>query len=144
MKAIPLKILSALLSGIIFGVGLAASGMTSTQKVLGFLDIFGQWQADLLFVMISAVLVTVVCFRFVLGRSKPLFDTKFHLPTASGLDSRLISGAIIFGLGWGVYGYCPGPAIAALSYLQMDNVLFVGAMIIGMALSGRYMKMTSK
>jgi uncharacterized membrane protein YedE/YeeE len=144
VKAIPVKILSALLSGIIFGAGLAASGMTSTQKVLGFLDIFGQWQADLLFVMVSALLVTIVSFRFVLGRSKPVFDTKFHLPTSSSVDFRLIGGAVIFGLGWGIYGYCPGPAIAALSYFQLDSLLFIVAMIVGMALSGFYTKLSSK
>ena len=139
-----MKILSALLSGIIFGAGLAASGMTSTQKVLGFLDIFGQWQADLLFVMVSALLVTIVSFRFVLGRSKPVFDTKFHLPTSSSLDFRLIGGAVIFGLGWGIYGYCPGPAIAALSYFQLDSLLFIAAMIVGMALSSFYSKLRLK
>lgn len=144
MKAIPVKVCSALLSGIIFGVGLAASGMTSTQKVLGFLDIFGQWQADLLFVMVSAVLVTIISFRFVLGREKPVFDDKFHLTTISSVDFRLIGGAVIFGLGWGIYGYCPGPAIAALSYFQIDNVLFVVAMIVGMSLSGLYMKFSAR
>ncbi len=144
MKAISIKILSALLSGIFFGAGLAASGMTSTHKVLGFLDIFGQWQADLLFVMVSALLVTIVSFRFVLGRKKPLFDSNFHLPTNASIDFRLISGAVIFGLGWGIYGYCPGPAIAALSYFQVDTLVFITAMIVGMALSSFYMKFSSK
>jgi uncharacterized membrane protein YedE/YeeE len=139
-----MRVLSALLSGIVFGAGLAASGMTSTQKVQGFLDFFGEWQADLLFVMASAVLVTIISFRFILSRAKPLFDVKFHLPTATSIDFRLIGGAVIFGLGWGVYGYCPGPAIAALSYFQTDGILFVVAMVAGMTLSGLYVKFSGK
>lgn len=138
-----MKILSALFGGLIFGIGLAAAGMTSTQKVLGFLDVFGEWQADLLFVMVSALLVTIISFRIVLARSKPLCDIKFHLPTGSEVDARLVIGAVIFGIGWGVYGYCPGPALAALAYLQPDNLMFIVAMIVGMALSGLTTKLTS-
>jgi uncharacterized protein len=129
-----MKNLVALLAGLIFGVGLAASGMTDTQKVLGFLDIFGDWQADLLFVMGAAVLVTVIAFRFVLKRQHPILDVQFHLPTGTHLDKRLMGGAAIFGIGWGVYGYCPGPAIATLAYLQKESLIFVGAMIVGMVI----------
>jgi uncharacterized membrane protein YedE/YeeE len=144
MKPTSMKVWSALLGGIIFGAGLAASGMTSTQKVQGFLDVFGEWQADLLFVMVSAVLVTIISFRFILSRAKPLFDVKFHLPNATSIDFRLIAGAVIFGLGWGVYGYCPGPAIAALSYFQTDGILFIVAMVAGMTLSGFYVKFSGR
>lgn len=122
--------------GMLFGCGLALSGMTDTAKVTGFLDLFGNWIPDLAFVMGGAVLVTVIAFRWVLRRSRPLFDEQFHLPGASHIDGRLLAGAALFGLGWGLYGYCPGPAVAALAYLDWQTALFVVAMLAGMALAG--------
>ncbi len=127
----------ALLCGLVFGVGLAMSGMTDTAKVVGFLDLFGNWVPDLAFVMGGAVLVTVIAFRFVLRRPNPLFADTFSLPSATTLDRRLLSGAAIFGIGWGIYGYCPGPAIAALGYLNTDTGLFVVAMLCGMACANK-------
>ncbi|MFT7223060.1 MAG: putative membrane protein YedE/YeeE [Cellvibrionaceae bacterium] len=123
---------SSLISGVLFGTGLAASGMTDTAKVLGFLDVTGDWVPDLLFVMISALLVTLITFRLILKRSAPLCDTSFALPQKKRLDSQLIWGAALFGIGWGIYGYCPGPAIASLAYLQLETVAFVVMMILGM------------
>jgi uncharacterized protein len=128
-----MKNIIGLIAGLIFGVGLAASGMTDTQKVLGFLDIFGAWKADLMFVMGGAVAVTVVAFYFVLKRQRPLFDKQFHLPTGTHLDKRLIIGSAIFGIGWGVYGYCPGPAIAAMAYFHKESAIFLLAMTAGMS-----------
>ena len=124
--------LMALLAGVLFGVGLAASGMTDPAKVLGFLDIFGAWQPDLAFVMGGAVLVTVVSFRFVLKRRAPVCDSEFHLPSNTVIDAKLLIGAALFGLGWGIYGYCPGPALGALVYLKQNTVIFVVAMLAGM------------
>ena len=136
-----MKGLAALFCGINFGVGLALSGMTDTAKVTGFLDIFGHWIPDLAFVMGGAVLVTVIFFRFVLRQAAPLLANSFALPTTNTLDGRLLSGAALFGIGWGIYGYCPGPAIAALSYLNVDTAIFVIAMLVGMAISD---KLTSR
>jgi len=127
--------LTALLSGVLFGLGLAMSGMTDTAKVQGFLDIFGAWDPDLAYVMGGAVLVTIALTRPVLQRSKPLFAGSFHLPAKNSVDRRLVLGAACFGIGWGLYGYCPGPAIAALSYLDPDTYVFVAAMLCGMGLS---------
>jgi len=132
-----MKNIVALLCGLVFGIGLAVSGMTDTAKVLGFLDLFGNWVPDLAFVMGGAVCVTVVAFRFVLKRDQPLLTPDFSLPTSSAVDRRLLSGAAIFGIGWGVYGYCPGPAISALVYLDSKTVIFVVAMLVGMALANR-------
>jgi len=127
------KAFAALFCGVLFGVGLALSGMTDTTKVLGFLDIFGSWVPDLLFVMGGAVCVTLVAFRFVLRRQRPLLVDSFSLPANKFVDARLLGGAAIFGLGWGIYGYCPGPALSALIYLDADTMIFVGAMFAGMA-----------
>ena len=132
-----MKNIVALLCGLVFGIGLAVSGMTDTAKVLGFLDLFGNWVPDLAFVMGGAVCVTVVAFRFVLKRDQPLLTPDFSMPTSSAVDRRLLSGAAIFGIGWGVYGYCPGPAISALVYLDSKTVIFVVAMLVGMALANR-------
>ena len=117
--------ISALVCGLLFGLGLAASGMTDPAKVIGFLDIFGSWDPDLLFVMGSAVVTTAISFRFVLKKDKPFFASVFSLPTAAGLDKRLLVGASLFGIGWGLYGYCPGPAIASLGYFKPSALLFV-------------------
>jgi len=125
--------LSALFCGLLFGFGLALSGMTDTAKVTGFLDIFGHWIPDLAFVMGGAVAVTVLAFRVVLRREAPLFDQVFHLPGAKHVDRPLVLGSALFGVGWGLYGYCPGPAVAALGYLDWQPFLFVAAMIAGMA-----------
>ena len=131
-----MKGLVALLCGLVFGAGLALSGMTDTAKVLGFLDLFGQWVPDLMFVMGGAVLVTLVAFRFVL-KSHPVLAPSFNLPERTDVDARLLTGAAMFGIGWGVYGYCPGPALSALAYLDIKTAGFVAAMLLGMALAGR-------
>lgn len=130
-----MKSLAALACGLLFGAGLALSGMTDTAKVLGFLDLFGDWIPDLVFVMGGAVAVTVLSFRVILKR-RPLLASEFSLPTSQHLDPRLIGGAALFGIGWGVYGYCPGPAISALVYLNPTTIGFVIAMLVGMALAG--------
>ena len=129
--------LVSLVCGVLFGFGLALSGMTDTAKVQGFLDLFGSWVPDLAFVMGGAVLVTLVSFRFIMRRDKPLFAAGFSLPDRNDIDARLLLGAALFGIGWGLYGYCPGPAIAALVYLEPVTVVFVVAMLAGMTLANK-------
>ena len=129
--------LMGLLAGLLFGLGLAMSGMTDTAKVLGFLDIAGNWDPDLAFVMGGAVLVTLVSFPLVLRRSAPLLADRFQLPARRDIDVRLLSGAALFGVGWGIYGYCPGPALSALVYGDLNTLAFVLAMLAGMALANR-------
>lgn len=132
-----MKGLTALLCGTLFGIGLAVSGMTDTAKVLGFLDLFGSWVPDLVFVMGGAVCVTLVAFRFIMKRDRSLLGELMSLPSNTAIDGRLLAGAAIFGIGWGVYGYCPGPAISALGYLESNTAIFVVAMLVGMALANR-------
>ncbi len=127
MKAL----VSALGAGFVFGTGLWVSSMANPKKVLGFLDISGNWDASLLLTMGGAVAVTVVAFRSVLKNEKPLWSEKFELPTRRDVDLPLVAGAAIFGIGWGIAGYCPGPAITALSALSTESIVFVVAMIAG-------------
>ena len=121
-------------AGILFGLGLAVSGMTNPAKVVGFLDIAGNWDPSLILVMVAGLGVTVPCFHFILRRQQPLFEQKFFLPTRKDLDGKLIGGAALFGIGWGIAGYCPGPALAAIISLNANVLLFCVAMLAGMAL----------
>lgn len=125
------KLLIALVSGLIFGFGLALAGMTDPQKVLGFLDIAGNWDASLLLVLGGAVSVTTIGFRLVFRRSAPVFDANFHLPHRNSIDKPLVFGSILFGTGWGISGYCPGPAIALLAAPGRETLVFLPAMIAG-------------
>ena len=126
-----MKKLVALLSGLLFGFGLSLSQMIDRDRVLGFLDITGNWDPTLLFVLGGAVGVTVIAFRFVLHLPKPILENKFYLPTRKDLDFSLIVGAAIFGIGWGIAGYCPGPGITALVLGTPNPVLFIVAFIVG-------------
>jgi uncharacterized membrane protein YedE/YeeE len=128
-----MKLLMALLCGTLFGFGLALSGMTDISKVTGFLDLFGHWDPTLAFVMGGGILVSLPFFQFGLGKIKaPLFADVFRLPTRTDIDGRLIGGAALFGIGWGLVGLCPGPAIASLAYLNIDILYFSVAMMAGM------------
>jgi uncharacterized membrane protein YedE/YeeE len=124
-------IVSALLIGALFGFGLAVSEMIDPARVIGFLDVTGRWDPTLLFVMGGALAVTLPGFPLILRRARPLFAEFFALPTKSRLDTSLIGGAIIFGIGWGIAGFCPGPALAALTSGSPGVALFVVAMIAG-------------
>ena len=123
--------LIALLSGMLFGFGLSLSQMIDRDRVLGFLDVAGDWDSTLLFVLGGAVGVTVIAFRFVLRLPRPIFNSKFYLPTRKDIDLPLILGSAIFGIGWGIAGYCPGPGITALVLGIWNPVLFVIAFIVG-------------
>lgn len=137
MSAQAIRRIVALASGLLFGVGLAVGGMTLPSKVAGFLDFTGSWDPTLMFVMGGAVAVHAVVYRLVRGRRAPIFAERFHLPTRADLDARLILGAAIFGLGWGLGGYCPGPAVVSLVSGQLEVIAFVAAMIGGMWIAGR-------
>jgi uncharacterized protein len=139
----------ALLSGAVFAIGLVVSGMTQPAKVLAFLDIGGLargvsssaekglWDPSLAFVMGGALLVTLVAFWLTPRRAKPLADENFHLPTRQDIDAKLLMGAALFGVGWGLAGYCPGPALASLLSGSTDVLIFVLAMIGGMWVAKR-------
>lgn len=129
-----MKNLVALLSGIIFGIGLAVSGMMNPAKVIGFLDFAGDWDPTLALVMGGALLVTGPAFYVILRRPRPVLARNFDLPTKTAIDGRLLSGAAVFGVGWGLSGFCPGPAVAALSMGLLPAFVFVLAMVAGMFL----------
>lgn len=125
--------LFAFSAGLVFGLGLILSGMTDPSKVLGFLDLAGKWDPSLAFVMGGAILVASIAFRFAGRESRTWLGEKLHLPSATQIDRRLMTGALLFGIGWGVAGYCPGPAIASLAQGGLKPVIFVLAMLAGMA-----------
>lgn len=121
------------LAGLIFGVGLVLAGMVDPSKVIGFLDVFsGAWDPSLGFVMGGAVAVHFVLFRVITRRASPIFDAKFQIPTRTDLDPKLLGGAAIFGIGWGLGGFCPGPGITSLGSGSFAAVLFVSTMTLGM------------
>jgi uncharacterized protein len=137
MSAPRARLFVALAAGLLFGAGLVISGMTQPVKVLGFLDVTGQFDASLVFVMLGAIGVHFFAYRLIKRRDAPLYDDKFQVPTRSDIDLRLILGALIFGAGWGVGGYCPGPAIASLAGGGLSALTFVSAMTLGMFATAR-------
>ena len=128
------RMIVALFAGALFGVGLAVSGMTNPAKIIGFLDVAGEWDPTLMFVMGGALLVTIPAFRLILGWGRPLLAEGFALPTKTALDGRLLGGAALFGVGWGLSGFCPGPAVVALVTGLLPVFAFVAAMVGGMAI----------
>lgn len=125
-------ILVGIFTGVLFSIGLSVSGMVNPNKVLGFLDIAGNWDPALIFVMAGGVLVNTVLFKFILKRKNPLFDQSFSLPTSKDIDKRLIIGSALFGIGWGIGGICPGPGLANLFTLNPKVVVFVVFLVLGM------------
>lgn len=129
-----LEPLSAFIVGLIFGIGLIFGGMTDPAKVIGFLDVSGNWNPSLAFVMGGAILVGFVAFRFANQRSKNFFGGAMHLPKSSDINRRLVIGSLLFGAGWGLAGFCPGPALTSLGTGNPKAFIFVMAMVAGMAL----------
>ncbi|GAB4264110.1 MAG: YeeE/YedE family protein [Methylomicrobium sp.] len=125
------RLMTALLSGTIFGFGLALSQMTNPDKVLGFLDIAGQWDPSLAFVMLGALTVAFGAFRFVFRLPHPLFDDRFHVAKKSEINKKLIGGALLFGIGWGMTGYCPGPAVSGLGLGNPEAFVMVVSIYLG-------------
>jgi uncharacterized membrane protein YedE/YeeE len=128
------RMIVALFAGTLFGLGLAVSGMMNPAKIIGFLDVAGNWDPTLAFVMGGALLITVPAFRQILNRPRPILADGFALPTNSVLNARLLGGAALFGVGWGLSGFCPGPAVAALVTGLTPVFAFVAAMMAGMVL----------
>ena len=122
------------IAGFLFGLGLVIGGMANPAKVLNFLDLAGSWDASLAFVMAGAVAVTFIGYKLVFRQPRPLLAARFQLPVMNQIDRRLVLGAAIFGVGWGLSGFCPGPAITSLPLLAKGTLLFVPAMLVGMTL----------
>lgn len=125
------QVLAALLAGAVFGVGLVVAQMVNPDKVLAFLDVTGAWDPSLALVMGGGAGLTVLLFPLVLRRARPVLEPRFHLPTLTALDARLIGGAALFGIGWGMAGYCPGPVLVALTFGTAEPWLFVAALVAG-------------
>jgi uncharacterized protein len=119
-------------TGALFAVGLALSGMTKPSKITGFLDIAGHWDASLAFVMMGAIAVHFAAYRLIRRRPAPLFDTKFHLPTRKDIDPRLVLGSALFGVGWALGGFCPGPGLVAAGGGSLHALVFLVGMTLGM------------
>jgi uncharacterized membrane protein YedE/YeeE len=129
-----MQVVSAFIVGLVFGIGLIVAGMTDPSKVLGFLDLAGNWNPSLAFVMGGAILVGLVAFRFAGKRERSLLGEAMRLPTARQVDRRLVLGGLAFGAGWGLGGFCPGPALASLAAGSPKALIFSAAMLAGMAI----------
>lgn len=138
-----MKLLAALCCGIAFGAGLTLAGMTDPARVIGFLDFYGEWDPSLAFVMASALAVALPTFQWARARRRPMLEPRFHHPERERVDDELIRGAVVFGIGWGVAGLCPGPAIAGLASGEAQLIGFVLAMLAGMA-ARDYMQKSSR
>ena len=125
----------SLTSGIIFGIGLVVSQMINPEKVLGFLDLFGNWDPSLAFVMIGALIVSSPLFHLIKNKDKPLFSEKFNYSNNKEINNKLVIGSALFGAGWGLGGLCPGPAISSIALLNINSIIFVVAMFIGFYLA---------
>ena len=124
--------LTEFLVGLLFGLGLILSGMTDPGKIIGFLDVFGAWDPSLAFVMMGAIAVGFVAFAIAKKRTTTILGGALRLPTASHIDKRLIVGSTVFGIGWGLAGFCPGPALVSMASGQIQALWFVSAMVVGM------------
>lgn len=127
-------ILTSLLAGLVFGVGLIVSGMANPAKVLGYLDLAGRWDPSLALVMAGAISVGLISFAVAKRRTQSFLGTEMKLPKARDIDRRLVGGGLLFGIGWGVAGFCPGPAVVALGMGEAKAVVFVVAMLVGMGI----------
>lgn len=125
-------VLTSLLAGLVFGLGLMVSGMANPAKVLGFLDLAGRWDPSLALVMAGAIAVGSVAFLLAKNRTRSLLGAEMKLPTTSHIDRRLVVGSALFGMGWGVAGFCPGPGLVALGMGESKALVFVAAMLAGM------------
>ncbi|EPN2070636.1 TPA: DUF6691 family protein [Acinetobacter baumannii] len=127
-----MKNIFAFIFGGLFSLGLMISGMSNPAKVLGFLDIFGQWDISLMFVMLGAIAVAFIPFQRAIKKPKTIFNEQIQLPTNTQIDQRLIVGAFIFGIGWGIAGICPAPALTLIGLGHFEALCFIGAMLVGM------------
>ena len=139
MKTTAARIAAGLLAGTVFGLGLSVAGLANPDKVLQFLTLNSDWSPALLFAMVAGIVVTFIGYKLVLRRG-PVFDDTLHMPTRTQLDPRLLLGAVIFGIGWGTAGFCPGPAIVGLSSGLREPLIFIAAMVIGSQIQRLMMK----
>ncbi len=130
-----MKLFATYLVGVVFGLGISLSGMANPAKVLNFFDIAGTWDPSLIFVMGGALITTFVGYKLVFGRSAPVFEPDFNVPSSRRIDTRLIGGSALFGLGWGIAGFCPGGALPALGTGRPEVFVFVAALVAGIALA---------
>ncbi len=130
-----MRIIAAYLSGLIFGLGIAVSGMINPAKVLNFFDVAGTWDPSLILVMGGALLVTFIGYRLVFRRSHPIFGSRFHLPGRDDIDRRLIGGSALFGIGWGIAGFCPGASLPALGSGRSEVFIFVASLTAGILIA---------
>lgn len=135
---------TALGAGLLFGSGLVLSGMTQPRKVLGFLDVFGDWDPSLMFVMIGAVGVHALAYRLARRRARPLLALRFSIPPLRAIDTKLMLGAAVFGVGWGLSGYCPGPALVALRTATPGVLIFVSALLAGLWITGKVEELAAR
>lgn len=136
--------LSAFAAGLVFGIGLLISGMANPEKVLAFLDLAGPWDPSLIFVMVGAILVGLVAFTIARRRTRSFLGYPIALPTVTSVDRKLVIGALLFGIGWGLAGFCPGPAVVALGAGKSEALIFAIAMVVGMALHDLFQGRTAK
>jgi len=137
-------IVASFAAGSLFAIGLGVSGMTKPSKVLGFLDLFGAWDPSLALVMVGAISVYFLAHRLITRHSRPLFDSHFHLPTRKDLDHRLVTGSAIFGVGWALGGYCPGPGLVAAASGAGPAIAFVVSMAVGIKLEHSFSRRLTK
>jgi hypothetical protein len=130
-----MKLIILFLIGVIFGVGISISGMANPAKVLNFFDIVGTWDPSLIFVMGGAVVTTFIGYKLVFGRAAPVFEPRFSLPTSRVIDAKLVGGSAIFGIGWGIAGFCPGGALPALGTGRWEVFAFTAALLAGIFLA---------
>ncbi|MDG3042941.1 DUF6691 family protein [Roseicyclus marinus] len=138
-----MHLIAIYLIGVIFGTGIVMSGMANPAKVINFFDVAGSWDPSLIFVMGGALIVTAIGYRLVFGRSRPIWEGRFSLPTARNIDARLVGGSAVFGIGWGIAGFCPGGALPALGTGRLDVIAFVGAMLLGI-FAAKYLQNLSR
>lgn len=131
-------------AGALFAVGLSLAGMTQPSKVIGFLDFFGRWDPSLMFVMGGAIGVHLVLYRFIVKRESPLFAARFRIPTRRDVTPKLVAGAALFGIGWGLGGFCPGPGIASIGTLGAHALTFVAAMALGILAHDRLLSRSAR
>lgn len=139
-----MRILAAYIVGLLFGLGIAISGMINPAKVINFFDIAGTWDPSLIFVMGGALVTTFIGYRLVFGRARPLIGESFAVPASHQIDTRLIGGSALFGIGWGIAGFCPGGALPALGTGRWEVFAFTAALIAGILIARRTQNMTAR
>ena len=133
-----MRLAVAYLVGLLFGLGIMISGMANPAKVINFFDVFGTWDPSLIFVMGGAVLVTFVGYRLMLAQPGPVLERSFKLPTSTRIDARLLAGSAIFGIGWGIAGFCPGGALPAIGTGRVEVLIFVAGLLAGVMATGSF------